>query len=65
MNIRIIRMTVNVFQGSRANATLVHIKMANDMLVAGDKISKLSVRLGWLGAILGVLSLLLGIISLL
>ena len=55
----------NVFQGRRANATLVHIKMANDMLVAGDKISKLSVRLGWLGAILGVLSLLLGIISLL
>lgn len=49
----------------RANATLVHIKMANDMLVAGDKISKLSVRLGWLGAILGVLSLLLGIISIL
>ena len=35
------------------------------MLVAGDKISKLSVRLGWLGAILGVLSLLLGIISIL
>ena len=35
----------NVFQGRRANATLVHIKMANDMLVAGDKISKLSVRL--------------------
>lgn len=45
--------------------SLVHIKMANDMLVAGDKISKLSVRLGWLGAILGVLSLLLGIISIL
>ena len=65
-NIKVIKERVeNVFQGRRANATLVHIKMANDMLVAGDKISKLSVRLGWLGAILGVLSLLLGFISLL
>ena len=65
-NIKVIKERVeNVFQGRRANATLVHIKMANDMLVAGDKISKLSVRLGWLGAILGVLSLLLGIISIL
>ena len=34
------------------------------MLIAGDKISKLSVRLGWLGAILGVLSFILGIASL-
>ena len=65
-NIKVIKERVeNIFQGRRANATLVHIKMANDMLVAGDKISKLSVRLGWLGAILGVLSLLLGIISIL
>lgn len=65
-SIKVIKERVeNVFQGRRANATLVHIKMANDMLVAGDKIAKLSVRLGWLGAILGVLSLLLGIISLL
>lgn len=41
------------------------MRLENNNIVAGDKISKLSVRLGWLGAILGVLSLLLGIISLL
>ena len=64
-SIRVIKERIeNVFQGRRANATLVHIKMGNDMLIAGDKISKLSVRLGWLGAILGVLSLILGIASL-